>query len=127
MIMIFDLKFLKFFTNYIFINLISNARKYCEAENPTLIVRVIRQGTMTAVDFIDNGRGISPENYELIFEKFSRISDESKAGGAGLGLAICREIMRRLGGDVSYLPQVKGTGFRVVLPQAALAPALENI
>jgi Na+/proline symporter/nitrogen-specific signal transduction histidine kinase len=110
----------------VFINLISNARKYCEAEKPVLTIRVVRQGKMTAVDFVDNGRGIAPENYELIFEKFSRISDESKAGGAGLGLAICREVMHRLGGDVSYLPQAKGAGFRVILPQQAIMPALEK-
>jgi Na+/proline symporter/nitrogen-specific signal transduction histidine kinase len=108
----------------VFINLISNARKYCEAEDPVLTIKVVRQGKMTAVDFIDNGRGISPENHELIFEKFSRISDESKAGGAGLGLAICREVMQRLGGEISYLPQAKGAGFRVILPQSAVMPAL---
>jgi len=110
----------------VFINLISNAHKYCEVDKPVLTIDVTRQGNMTAVDFIDNGGGISPENYELIFEKFSRISDESKAGGAGLGLAICREIMHRLGGDVSYLPQRHGTGFRVVLPKHAISPALEK-
>ncbi len=110
----------------VFINLISNARKYCEVDNPVLTIRVVRQGKMTAVDFVDNGRGIAPENHELIFEKFSRISDESKAGGAGLGLAICREVMHRLGGDVSYLPQARGAGFRVILPQQAIKAELEK-
>ena len=38
----------------------------------------------------------------MIFEKFSRLEDEGKAGGAGLGLAICRQIMGALGGDVTY-------------------------
>ena len=110
----------------VFINLISNARKYCEAEKPALTIRVVRQGEMTAVDFVDNGRGISHENHELIFEKFSRISDESKAGGAGLGLAICREVMHRLGGDVSYLPQARGAGFRVALPKGAINPVKQD-
>ena len=53
----------------------------------------------------------------LAFEKFSRIGAQD-SNGAGLGLAICREIMGRLGGDVSYLAHVEGTGFRVVLPQS---------
>ncbi|MBL6790306.1 MAG: ATP-binding protein, partial [Rhodobacteraceae bacterium] len=39
-----------------------------------------------------------------------------KAGGAGLGLAICKEIMQRLGGDISYLPGQGGAGFRILLP-----------
>ena len=52
---------------------------------------------------------------QLIFEKFSRVSPE-KAGGAGLGLAICREIMQRLDGDVQYLHGHPGGAFRVSLP-----------
>ena len=63
----------------------------------------------------DNGRGIPKDQQDLIFEKFSRAGDQ-KAGGAGLGLAICKEIMQRLGGDISYLPGQGGAGFRVLLP-----------
>ena len=100
----------------VFINLISNARKYCDAPNPVLSIDVRSDNGRTTVDFIDNGSGISPINQDLIFEKFSRVGDEEKAGGAGLGLAICREIMLRLGGEVSYLPNVEGAGFRVTLP-----------
>ena len=43
-------------------------------------------------------------------------------GGAGLGLAICRQIMERLGGTIAYLPGEGGGAFRVTLPRdAALA------
>ena len=52
----------------------------------------------------------------MIFEKFSRLTDHRKAGGAGLGLAICREIMQRLDGSVSYLPGQGGAAFRVTVP-----------
>jgi hypothetical protein len=52
-----------------------------------------------------------------MFEKFSRIGAQD-SNGAGLGLAICREIMSRLGGDISYLADAPGTGFRVVVPQS---------
>ncbi|MGJ8624089.1 MAG: ATP-binding protein [Yoonia sp.] len=110
----------------VFINLISNARKYCYAENPTLDINAHQQGDRVYLDFIDNGQGISPENRELIFEKFSRVTDEGKAGGAGLGLAICREIMLRLGGEVNYLPLTRGTGFRVTLPPAKTVGVLEK-
>jgi light-regulated signal transduction histidine kinase (bacteriophytochrome) len=44
-------------------------------------------------------------------------SDHSKAGGAGLGLAICREIISNLGGQISYLPGQRGAAFRVSLPR----------
>jgi Na+/proline symporter/signal transduction histidine kinase len=100
----------------VFINLIANARKYCNAADPTLTIRVAHLGGHVHVDFIDNGTGIAAENQALIFEKFSRLADEGKAGGAGLGLAICREIMIRLGGEAMYLPLEKGAAFRVVLP-----------
>jgi signal transduction histidine kinase len=102
----------------VFINLIANAQKYCGADRPELRIEVRRIDGRTVVDFIDNGRGIAPEHQEVIFEKFSRLSDPGRAGGAGLGLAICREIMERLGGDIAYLPGQGGAAFRVTLPRA---------
>jgi signal transduction histidine kinase len=68
------------------------------------------------VDFIDNGAGIPKESQAMIFEKFARLSDEARAGGAGLGLAICREVMANLGGTITYLPGQRGAAFRVTLP-----------
>jgi len=100
----------------VFINLISNARKYCDAERPELTVRVRRRAGRVSVDFIDNGSGIPEKSQSIIFEKFSRLTDISRAGGAGLGLAICREIMANLGGSIEYLPGQGGAAFRVSLP-----------
>ena len=100
----------------VFINLIANARKYCDAQTPRLIIDVARRDGRMIVDFIDNGSGIPTAAQDMVFEKFSRIG-EQKAGGAGLGLAICREIMARLGGEISYLPGQGGAAFRVTLPQ----------
>jgi len=102
----------------VFINLIANAQKYCNAADPVLRIEVARLGAGYAVDFVDNGTGISPEHRQVIFEKFSRLPDPGRAGGAGLGLAICREIMARLGGGIDYLPGQGGAAFRVVLPVA---------
>jgi len=101
----------------VFINLISNAQKYCDAKEPVLTISASREEGLVCVDFIDNGSGIPAEKQSMIFEKFSRIGD-TKAGGAGLGLAICREIMARLGGSITYLPGRKGAAFRVSLPDA---------
>ena len=99
----------------VFINLIGNAQKYCEATPAELTINVSLNEGNVLVDFIDNGSGISKEDQAVIFEKFARVG-EMKAGGAGLGLAICREIMARLGGSVSYLPGQGGAAFRVILP-----------
>ena len=100
----------------VFINLISNARKYCDAARPELRISVRQKGARVVVDFIDNGGGIPKDSQALIFEKFARLTDQTRAGGAGLGLAICREIMANLGGSISYLPGQGGAAFRVTLP-----------
>jgi hypothetical protein len=101
----------------VFINLVANARKYCDAARPRLTIWVSRKNGRTVVDFVDNGTGIPEESQSVIFEKFSRLSDHQRAGGAGLGLAICREIMDKLGGAISYLPGQGGVAFRVTLPE----------
>lgn len=100
----------------VFINLIANARKYCAAQAPQLTIKVRREKARLVIDFVDNGPGIAAESQAVIFEKFSRLSDHQRAGGAGLGLAICREIMDKLGGAVAYLPGQGGAAFRVTLP-----------
>jgi signal transduction histidine kinase len=99
----------------VFINLINNARKYCDAPHPALTITSAGKGDTLEIDFVDNGSGIPTEQQAMIFEKFSRIA-ETRAGGAGLGLAICREIMGRLGGSISYLPGQGGAAFRVTVP-----------
>ncbi len=102
----------------VFINIITNAAKYCDAEAPELRIETsIREGVVL-VDFVDNGTGIAARDRGLIFEKFARLSDQSAAGSAGLGLAICREVMTRLGGAIDYLPGRDGAAFRVRVPLA---------
>jgi signal transduction histidine kinase len=100
----------------VFINLISNARKYCDSDPGVLRIVVRQKGGRITVDFIDNGKGIPKESQRIIFEKFARLTDQMRAGGAGLGLAIVREIMTNLGGSITYLPGQRGAAFRVMLP-----------
>jgi Na+/proline symporter/signal transduction histidine kinase len=107
----------------VFINLIANADKYCDAPSPELTILTRHVDGILMVDFIDNGSGIAPEAQDVIFEKFSRIAGDQQAGGAGLGLAICREVMGRLGGTISYLPGQGGAAFRVSLPLTQVAAA----
>ncbi|WP_175580917.1 ATP-binding protein [Celeribacter sp. HF31] len=102
----------------VFINLIANVRKYCDAPRPELTINVRRKSDdRLQIDFIDNGSGIPKDKQAVIFEKFSRLTDQAKAGGAGLGLAICREIMANLGGTIAYLPGQGGAAFRLELPR----------
>ena len=102
----------------VFINLMSNAAKYCIVPAAELRINVSATAGVLIVDFIDNGSGIDKVNQDIIFEKFARVSDHSKAGGAGLGLSICREIINNLGGQVAYLPGQHGAAFRISLPRS---------
>ena len=97
-------------------------QKYCDADEPQLKISVREAAGRRVVDFVDNGSGIPKDAQRVIFEKFARASDSHAAGGAGLGLAICREVMARLGGAIVYLPGQGGAAFRVILPErSALA------
>ena len=66
----------------------------------------------------DEGRGIAPENRELVFEPFRRL-DEARSrdkGGVGLGLYLCRQIARAHGGDVVARSREDGApGARMVV------------
>lgn len=104
----------------VFINLISNAQKYCDASDPALTITVRSSEAGIAVDFADNGSGIPKRQETLIFEKFARLDTAQGAPGAGLGLAISREVMTRLDGELNFVPGAGGARFRVQLPSAAL-------
>ncbi|MEM7470012.1 MAG: ATP-binding protein [Pseudomonadota bacterium] len=107
----------------VFINLVSNAQKYCDAETPKLRIIMRERSGQFEIDFLDNGSGVPLAQQSIIFEKFARLTDQTSAGSAGLGLAICREIMSRLGGSITYLPDFPGGAFRVSLPRNSLKRA----
>ena len=100
----------------VFINLITNVRKYCDVAQPRLRIVVRQKAGRVTIDFIDNGTALPKAAQGVIFEKFARLTDPARAGGAGLGLAICREVMANLGGSIGYLPGQGGPAFRVTVP-----------
>ena len=101
----------------VFINLISNAIKYNTSENPWLRITTRIAGDDYEMLFADNGPGIPHDEREKIFSKFMRGSASSRgpAAGAGLGLAISWQIVRRFGGALTLLPEGPGACFRVAL------------
>ncbi len=77
------------------------------------------EGEVVRVSVIDTGRGIAPEHLELIFEKFHQVEGghTRSAEGAGLGLAIARELTRVLQGEIMVESEVgQGSMFSIVLP-----------
>ncbi|HEY0878782.1 MAG TPA: sensor histidine kinase [Zeimonas sp.] len=102
----------------VFINLISNAIKYNTSDAPYVLVRSRVVDGQYEVYVEDNGPGIRPEERDLIFSKFARgwAHTQTSVVGAGLGLAISWQIMRRLGGSLALMPDTdRGARFRVSL------------
>lgn len=109
--------------NQVFINLMSNAVKYTPAGG-TISFRIIQNTTYRHGygDYVfiikDNGIGMSQEFLEHIFDPFSRESTATRSGiqGTGLGMAITRNIVEMMNGEISVESEVgKGSAFTVKL------------
>ncbi|MGM0584775.1 MAG: ATP-binding protein [Pseudomonadota bacterium] len=100
----------------VLINLLSNAVKYNDSPEPVVRVSARIEDGRAVISVADNGPGVAPEDRERIFLKFSRGWDRRDTGGAGLGLAISREITRRFGGDLVLAEAEGGARFEVRLP-----------
>ena len=84
----------------------------------TLTLRAGRTGPNLFLDVIDTGPGVPPAIRARIFEPYFTTN---VGGGAGLGLAIARTLVRRWGGDVVHSPRRSGACFRVVMKAAERA------
>lgn len=95
-------------------NLVDNAVRHGGGAEP-VEVEVRAEGGGASVIVRDRGRGIAPEHLPRLFERFYRVpSATHEAKGVGLGLALCREVARSHGGDVSA-ESVEGRGSSFVL------------
>ncbi|MCU0502564.1 MAG: ATP-binding protein [Anaerolineae bacterium] len=101
-------------------NLISNALRHTPAGG-RVTVSVGRSGARVRLEVADTGTGISPEDLPHVFDRFYR-GDKSRSrrgGGAGLGLAIARQLVIAHGGEIAAESVLDaGTTFRVMLPAA---------
>ena len=99
-------------------NLISNAIKFT-SEGGQINMKVYRNDETICMEVMDNGIGIPPEKQETIFDRFYQVNDDvtRKEGGAGIGLAITRELVHLLDGSIAVKssPGI-GTIFTVKLP-----------
>ncbi|EME68865.1 Signal transduction histidine kinase [Paramagnetospirillum caucaseum] len=109
----------------VFQNLIGNAVKYRkEGIAPRVRVAAERQDRQWVFSVSDNGIGFDPAEQD-VFELFRRLHPYSSYAGTGVGLAICKRIVSRLGGHI-WVESVPGEGssFRFTLPLAEqLQPA----
>ncbi|MEV7842719.1 HAMP domain-containing sensor histidine kinase [Streptomyces cyaneofuscatus] len=100
-------------------NLLDNAQRHAES---LVAVRVAADGAGVRVEVRDDGAGVPEDERERIFERFVRLDDARSRddGGAGLGLAIARDVATRHGGTLTvHRAPEGGAAFRLQLPRAA--------
>jgi signal transduction histidine kinase len=102
-------------------NLLDNARKHSGSTQIALSARSERGALHLEVR--DRGRGIPLEQRAKVFEPFERLESTNGAGGAGLGLAIVREIAREHGGEARALEPLDGVGARLAIELPLEQPA----
>lgn len=96
----------------VFQNLIGNAIKFRHEDRPARIgVGARRQGDMWVIWVEDNGIGIDPRYFERIFLVFQRLHTRTEYPGTGIGLAMCKRIIERLGGHI-WVESAPGNGTR---------------
>ena len=101
-------------------NLVGNAVKY-SPDGGMVEVKLERRERHLCISVCDRGLGIPEHEQELIFEKFYRLDPDMTrgVGGTGLGLYICRELVRRMNGRIAVNSREgKGSTFFVELPLA---------
>jgi signal transduction histidine kinase len=100
-------------------NLYSNAAKFTDEGTITVWARAFDDHVRISVT--DTGSGIAPENHELVFEEFKQAETEGRdpRSGAGLGLAISRQLLSLMNGRIWVESALgKGSTFHFTLPRA---------
>lgn len=106
----------------VFDNLLRNAAAYGNEDSEILIQARGGNGRITII-FTNEGPQIPQKKLEMIFEKFYRVDDarSSRTGGAGLGLAIAKQIVELHGGAISATSDSRTTRFIVSIPARVTA------
>lgn len=97
-------------------NLIDNAAKYSQKE---IIISTEIKNDLVIINVQDFGVGIKSEDFDKIFKKFSRLENHltGKTQGNGLGLYITKELVTKMGGNISFeSKENQGTIFKVEFP-----------
>lgn len=101
----------------VFNNILKNAIAY-SYENSTIDITGFKQDENIIITFTNQGIPIPPKKLETIFDKFYRLDSarSTNTGGAGLGLAIAKEIVYAHGGTITAESSPEHTIFTVKLP-----------
>ncbi len=99
----------------VLLDLIENANKYSPEGTPiNIVLREEAEGP--AIDVIDQGIGIPPEELDLVFERFQRASNAPHKTGSGLGLSLVKLFVEGMGGRIEVASRLgQGSQFTVHL------------
>jgi light-regulated signal transduction histidine kinase (bacteriophytochrome) len=102
----------------LFQNLIGNALKFQKPDTiPDIRISSRREGDGWIFSVTDNGIGIDPQYTERIFKIFQRLHAKGEYEGTGIGLAICKRIVERHGGEITLLSEPgAGSTFSFSIP-----------
>jgi len=108
----------------VLLNLLSNAVKY-NRHAGTVRVEALRRGKQVLLRVTDTGRGLSDEQLRHLFEPFNRLgADRESIEGTGIGLAIVKTLVERMGGSVHVDSRLgEGSVFELRLSAATGTPA----
>lgn len=113
--------------HHILLNLISNAIKF-SPEGGSILVQTTVHDTDFGIRVEDHGIGISEQDQKHLFERFFRGENATHIQGTGLGLNIVARYVELLNGRIEMTSRLnKGTIISILLPQAQLAPAEDQI
>jgi PAS domain S-box-containing protein len=110
-------------------NLIANGIKYQAKDNiPRITITSKSAGDGTVrINVTDNGIGIKPEYQSAIFVMFKRLHSRNEYEGTGIGLAVCKKIVERHGGQIGIESEYgKGCTFWFTMPVAVTAEVAGN-
>lgn len=109
----------------VIMNLVNNAIKFTNEGGIVININTRKEeyGINLCITVSDTGIGMAEESMEKLFESFSQVDTRRtrKKGGVGLGLAISRALVLKMGGTITARSRLgKGSVFRVVIPQKVL-------
>ncbi len=111
-----------FLFEMLLMNIVSNAIKYNESENPALDIVFHSHLQKVTIDFIDNGIGVEKKEAKKIFRKFYQGPSQAKKLGSGLGLYLVESISNIHGWKASVSSKGKGKGscFTITIPRSGI-------